>query len=280
MALSIPLSPQHDMNALIGTHDLVFITFDTLRYDVAQQALQQGMTPVLASLLPDGGWEKRQTSATFTYAAHQAFFAGFWPVPIPKPVPYQRRFACQFSGSETTGNGTWTTPAASIIQGLQQVGYHTICIGGVGFFNPANALGTVLPSLFMENHWSTGMSVTSPTSTAQQVALACERLAALPRTQRVLLFVNISALHQPNCLFTAGATADSVHTQMNALAYVDRQLPPLLAALQQRGTSFCLLCADHGTAYGEDGVWGHGVAHPVVWEVPYTEFCLPALEHA
>jgi hypothetical protein len=34
--------------ALIGTHDVLFITFDSLRFDVAQSALERGLTPNLA----------------------------------------------------------------------------------------------------------------------------------------------------------------------------------------------------------------------------------------
>ena len=40
-----------------------------------------------------------------------------------------------------------------------------------------------------------------------------------------------------------------------------------------------VICSDHGTAYGEDGYTGHRLAHPVVWEVPYAEFILPASQH-
>jgi hypothetical protein len=89
-----------------------------------------------------------------------------------------------------------------------------------------------------------------------------------------LLFINISALHQPNCLFTPGATTDTPETQATALAYVDRCLPPLFAVLEQRGPVLAVICSDHGTAYGEEGYVGHRVAHPVVWTVPYAEFVL------
>src|SRR5258708_17428900 len=68
-------------NELIGTHDVLLVTLDTLRYDVAQEALRQGRTPNLAAVLPGGRWEKRHTPGSFTYAAHQAFFAGFLPTP-------------------------------------------------------------------------------------------------------------------------------------------------------------------------------------------------------
>lgn len=75
------------MRDLIGSHDLLFVTLDTLRYDVAAELAETGRTPNLARALP-GGWERRHSPASFTYAAHQAFFAGFLPTPTtPGPHP-------------------------------------------------------------------------------------------------------------------------------------------------------------------------------------------------
>jgi Sulfatase len=257
----------------IGTHDLLFITLDTLRYDVAQECLKTGLTPNLARLLPGGSWERRHSPGSFTYAAHQAFFAGFLPTP-DLPGKHPRLFALGFAGSETIGENTCVFESSSIIAGFAGLGYHTICIGGVGFFNKQNALGNVLPSMFAESHWHPSLGVTDPNSTENQVELAIECLGKLSPTQRVFLFVNISALHQPNCIFVPGASQDSVTTQAAALAYVDRHLPPLFQAMQQRSSTNCIICSDHGTAYGEDGYTGHRLSHAVVWTVPYAEFRL------
>ncbi|ATB47239.1 STM4013/SEN3800 family hydrolase [Corallococcus macrosporus] len=263
-----------DMNAVVGTHDLLFITLDTLRYDVAEQLAAQGRTPNLTALLPGGRWEPRHSPASFTYAAHHAFFAGFLPTPAT-PGPHPRRFAMRFEGSETTAPGTCVLDAPDLVTGLAARGYHTVCIGGVGFFNKRNPLGSVLPGLFAESHWSPELGVREPRSTGHQVALAVQRLEAVPREQRVFLFINVSALHQPNRHYLPGATEDSRESHAAALAYVDSQLPPLFAALRRRGPSFCIVCSDHGTAYGDDGFTGHRLAHPVVWTVPYAEFLLP-----
>jgi hypothetical protein len=262
-----------NVDRLIGSHDLLFITLDTLRYDVAQACLETGQIPNLAKLLPGGTWECRHTPASFTYAAHQAFFAGFLPTPIA-PGKHPRLFALSFAGSETTGNDTCVFETADIISGFAQREYHTICIGGVGFFNKQNALGNVLPGMFAESHWHPRLGVTDPHSTEHQVKLAIECLTQLPRSQRVFLFINISALHQPNCIFLPGATEDSPATQAAALAYVDRHLPPLFQAMQQRAPVMGIICSDHGTAYGEDDYTGHRLSHPVVWNVPYADFLL------
>lgn len=260
--------------SLLGTHDVLFVTFDTLRYDVACTALAHGLTPNLGAILPNGEWEQRHSPANFTYAAHQAFFAGFLPTPIAAGN-HPRLFALRFDGSETTTEHTLIFDAPNIVAGFAEHGYHTVCIGGVGFFNQQNPLGNVLPGLSAESHWHPRLGVTDAHSTEHQVQLAVEILRRLPNTQRVFLFVNISALHQPNCLFTPGATEDSIATQINALAYVDKHLPPLFTALQRRASVLTILCSDHGTAYGEDGYVGHRLGHPVVWTVPYAELILP-----
>jgi len=262
-----------DLSSIMGHRDVLFITLDTLRYDVAVQALAQGMTPLLAGLLPGGRWEKRHSPGSFTYAAHQAFFAGFLPTPA-RPGRHPRLFALEFPGSETIGSGTWVFNQPSIVAGFAALGYHTICIGGTGFFNTTTALGRVMPGYFAEHHWHPRLGVMDPHSTRHQVALAVERLQALPSERRAFLFINISALHRPNHGYLAGARQDTCETQMAALGYVDRELPPVIAALRARGGCLAILCSDHGTAYGDDGFNGHRLAHPAVWTVPYAEMVI------
>lgn len=265
-----------DMNQIVGTHNIAFITLDTLRYDVAQSQWEQGHTPHIGSHLPPEGWERRHTPGSFTYAAHHAFFAGFLPTPA-RPGTHPRLFAAQFHGSVTTVSHTCVFEAPTIIEGLRQRGYHSICIGGVGFFNKQTPLGQTLPGLFDESHWEPSLGVTEKHSTANQFALAAERLAAQPDDQRTFLFVNVSAMHQPNYMYLDPPPEDkrdSTASQAAALRYVDQQLPTLFSALAARGPTFCVVCADHGTAYGEDGFMGHRLSHQCVWDVPYTHFLL------
>lgn len=263
-----------DVRSLIGTHDVLLLTIDALRYDVARDALARGETPNLAAVLPGGAWEPRHSPGSFTYAAHHAFLAGFLPTPVG-PGRRPRPIAARFPGSETTAAETFVFDAPDVATGLAALGYHTVCIGGVGFFNKRSPLGSALPGLFAESHWAPDLGVTDPRSTENQVALAERVLAPLPRDRRVFLFVNVSAVHQPNCFYVGGATRDSTATHAAALAYVDGQLPRLFAALRRRGPLFGIVCSDHGTAYGEDGYEGHRLGHPVVWTVPYAEFVLP-----
>jgi hypothetical protein len=272
-AATINAAEAIDAAALIGTHDVVWVVLDALRYDVAAEALAAGRTPNLAAVLPGGAWEERHSPATFTFPAHHAFFAGFLPTPA-RPGRHERLFAARFAGSETTGPRTAVFDAPDVVTGLARRGYHTICIGGVGFFNKLTPLGSALPSLFRESHWSEAMGVTGKHSTELQVELAARVLGGVSPDRRAFLFVNVSALHQPNCLWTPGADKDSKATQADALAYVDRWMPALFAAILRRGPALVVILSDHGTAYGEDGYAGHRLAHPVVWTVPYGEFVI------
>jgi len=261
-----------NMNAVVGRKDIVFLTLDTLRYDVAEACFRNGETPHLGRIFP-GGWEERHSPGSFTYAAHHAFFAGFFPTPVTAPWP-ERLFAVEFPGSATTGPGTCVFRTPDIVSGLHSHGYRTICIGGVGFFNQLSPLSCVLPSLFEEAHWSPEFGVTQRDSTEIQFALAAQRLGEIPTDRRVFLFVNVSAIHQPNWFYLEGGQQDSLASHAAALRYVDSKLPVLIEAIRARGGAFLVVCSDHGTLYGEDGFVGHRVGHPSVWTVPYAETLL------
>lgn len=49
-------NPDLDMNQVVGTHDILMLCFDTLRYDVSKEEEEAGRTPVLNS--HGGEWEK------------------------------------------------------------------------------------------------------------------------------------------------------------------------------------------------------------------------------
>lgn len=257
------------MKSHVGRSDIVMITLDTLRYDVAMSAWRAGELPGLAPYLGPGGWEKRHSPASFTYAAHHAFMGGFLPTPVG-PGPHPRRFAAEFAGSTTITEETFTFEQATLPEALAEMGYHTVCIGGTGFFNQKNALSRVLPSLFAESHWRPELGVTDRRSEVHQVEQALE---SLRRPERIFLFLNVAALHQPNWFYGRGESGpDSLESHRAALGAVDRALVPLWQALKSRGSAFVMVFSDHGTAYGEDGYLGHRLGHEVVWTVPYAEF--------
>lgn len=259
-----------DAKEHLGTRDVLFITFDTLRYDVARDAMAAGQTPFLQTRLPGGVWTPRHTPGSFTYSAHHAFFAGFLPTP-ETGGKHERLFALSFPGSETTGARTLTFDAANIIEGYRAHGYESLCIGGVGFFNKLTPLGSVLPGLFDHSAWQPGFGVTEKASAQNQFGYAASVLDNLPADQRLFLFMNLSAMHQPNCIYVDGETTDSPATQRAALAAVDEALRQVAPVFEKRQW-LCIFTSDHGTAYGEAGYEGHRLAHETVWQVPYAEF--------
>jgi len=262
-----------DMNQLCRSHDVLLLVLDTLRFDVARAEWDARRTPNFHTLLPHG-WEERHSPGSFTYAAHQAFFAGFLPTPAHPKSNHTRLFAARFGGSETTGPETRIFDAPDIITGLRAEGWRTICIGGVGFFNQQTPLSRVLPGLFEEAHWETRFGVTDRDSTRHQFQFAAGLLRNSDRP--TFLFINISALHQPNHFYLKTEGPDTIESHAAALRYVDGQLPILMRALESKSRpTFCIITSDHGTTYGEDGWTGHRLAHPHVWTVPYGETFVP-----
>jgi len=268
---------KHNMKEIIGSHNLLFMTLDTLRFDVARALMREGRTPHFAALI-GRDWEERHSPGNFTFAAHHAFFSGFLPTPA-RPGPREARLlAGRFAGSETTGNKTYVFDDPDFVTALGREGYHRACIGGVGFFNKQTAISRVFPALFDESHWSPDLGVTHPDSTGNQFRLAVEILNRMEVAKKILLFINISALHQPNYFYLegSGTKIDSLESHGAALQYVDGQLPLLISALQRRAApTFFIICSDHGTAYGEDGYHGHRLNHPVVGTVPYADGLIP-----
>lgn len=261
------------MNEVLESHDLLWIVLDSLRYDVACEALAAGETPHLAQLV--SRWEERHTPATFTWPAHHAFFSGFLPTPVRKPRQ-ARLFASAFNGSETTSPATFTFAEAYLPVALAKRGFHTLCVGGVGFFNPRNAMGRVFTDLFGESHWSPEMGPESRHSAQHQFELAATRIAAVKPDQPLFTFLNVAAIHPPNRMYRESPGADDKISHRAALGYVDAQLPTLLRAVRARNRpTFFLIFSDHGTAYGEDGYVGHRLAHPAVWTVPYAQGTIP-----
>ncbi|MGW6457564.1 STM4013/SEN3800 family hydrolase [Streptomyces sp. NPDC055078] len=264
-------------NKVIGSHNVLFVTLDSLRYDVARATLHAGRTPNIENLLPNGLWEERRTQGTFTLPAHMAFFSGFLPV-LSGPQRHGRLLACHAVRGTTITERTYVFDAPDIVTGLSGLGYRTVCIGGVGFFSNQTKLGRVLPGLFQESHWSPETGTDNPDSTRHQVDIALQTLREQRAGKPLFLFLNVSATHTPHHAYLPGETEDTWESQCAALAYVDGELGRLLTAMPAAGPWLVMICADHGDAMGEDAHHGHGIAHPTVWSVPYAETLIPAAQ--
>ena len=79
---------------IFGTYEPLLVTSDTLRYDVAKDALARGQTPNLGRVRPGGQGEERHSPGTPPMPCI-SIFAGFFPTPAA-PGQHPRLFAAQF----------------------------------------------------------------------------------------------------------------------------------------------------------------------------------------
>ncbi|GGX98066.1 STM4013/SEN3800 family hydrolase [Streptomyces fructofermentans] len=247
---------------------ILFVTLDSLRHDVAHSTLEDGRTPRLAGVLPDGQWERRQTPGTFTLPAHMAFFSGFLPK-LPQPRQPARLWECRPPAFKEVPPQTFVFDAPNLLDGLAVHGYRTVCVGGVTYFSSETPLGSVLPAMFHEAHWRPEFCSPNADSTRHQTDQALDIADRYDGRQPLFLFVNVSATHVPHGHYL-GSSTDTAASQAAALAYADEHVVRLLDGLAARGRWLVIMCADQGDAYGDDGFHGRGIAHPAVWNVPFA----------
>ena len=264
-----------NMNEIVGSHHILFVCIDSLRYDVAIEEQDKGMTPVLNRY---GMWRKCQAPGNFTYPSHQAMFAGFLPVDADVRNMKQRE---KLFFSEDIGMGrkapetAFSFEGATFIEGLERRGYETYCVGGLSFFDKRTDIGKVMPAYFRHSYWNPSFGCKVRESAENQINFAVRKVSEIPQNQLIMMYLNLSAIHYPNYFYLDGASHDSLESHAAALRYVDGELGRLFAGWkEQRGSAFVICCSDHGTCYGEDGCYSHGINHPVVNTVPYKHFFL------
>ena len=224
--------PDMDMNRVVGTHDILMLCFDTLRYDVSKAEEAAGGTPVLNS--HGGLWEKRHAPGNFTYPSHFAIFAGFLPSPAEPHSLRSRKwlfFPVQAGTGRIPPKGSYPFTEATFVQSLANKGYETICIGGVNFFSKRNELGRVFPGYFTKSYWLPIFGCTAPDSTEKQIDFALKKLENYSADKRIFMYINFSAIHYPHCHYVKGKTKDDKESHAAALRYIDSQLPRLFETL-------------------------------------------------
>lgn len=266
-------TPSVDMNQVVGTHDILFLCLDTLRYDVAVQEEAAGTTPVLNQY---GPWKKCQAPGNFTYPSHHAMFAGFLPCPYDAKNVADREllfFPGQIGLGKKGPEGAYAFSGRTIMEGLEKEGYDTWCVGGVAFFDKRSELGKVFPGYFQKSYWNPSFACPVKDSTRNQVDFILKKLDGAEADRHIFLYLNVDAIHYPNYFYLEGASHDSVESHAAALRYADQELGRLFTQWKKRrGDTFVICCSDHGTCYGEDGCQFHGINHPIVNTVPYKHF--------
>lgn len=275
----IPFNPEDiksstDMNEIVGKKDILFLCLDTLRYDVALKAQKENLTPNLNKY---GDWVKSVAPGNFTYPSHHAMFAGFLPAPVEARSIKDREllfFPSKIGMGYKSPPMSFAFEGSNWIQGLEKVGYHTLCIGGVGFFDKRSPIGSVFPNMFKEAIFKPSFACPIKDSATNQIDATLKAINKQPKDKRVMAFINFSAIHYPNAHYVEGKKNDDVESHLKALEYVDSCLPRLFDAFSKRGGAFCMASSDHGTCYGEDGFMFHGFNHEAVNTIPYKHFII------
>jgi predicted O-methyltransferase YrrM len=251
---------------------VLFVTLDSCRYDTFAGAHVPAMRAV-------GALHRAQAPSHFTFGSHAAMFAGFTPGVASVAAPLiNPKFGKIFKlvGASFPGKGGegFTLEGANIVAGFKGLGYFAIGSGAVGWFDPSTPAPRLLISEFDEFFYPG-----DPWSLGRQLAWIDQQLAGHPESP-ALVFLNIGETHVPYyhegaswsrddnpCVpfQTVDRSADCRVRQRASLEFVDRQLAPLLARFAE---ATIVLCSDHGDCWGEDGLWEHGISHPMTLTVP------------
>jgi hypothetical protein len=250
--------------------NIALFTIDSLRFDAAQEA----NTPFLYQLMhhyqrEPKGWFKVGAQGTYTLPAHISMFqAGILPSTNDPDAPplYNRNklgfFKPILSWNRKAGAPLYPTPDAdNIIVGFEKLGYRTVGVGGVSWFDTRfQTSGTLWTNYFKEFVWRREFGEKIPNGFENQIDLARE-LMAKQDERPLFFFMNVSSTHQPY-----RGLPPSVESQAKCLDYVDSHLERLVSLLPK--PLHLIIVGDHGDCFGEDGLWGHSFYHPKVMEVP------------
>jgi hypothetical protein len=256
----------------IDSSSVLFVTLDSCRYDTFAGA----RVPALRDV---GSLHEAQAPSHFTFGSHAAMFAGFTPgvaavaAPLINPK-FGKIFKLAGAAFPGKGGEGFVLEGRNIIEGFKRLGYLTLGSGAVGWFDPDTPAARLLMDEFDEffypgNSWSL----------ARQLAWIGRQLER-PSRSPVFLFLNIGETHVP--YYYEGApwarddnpcvpfqkvdrSEDCRLRQRACLEFVDVALGSLL---ERFSGATIVVCGDHGDCWGEDGLWEHGISHPMTLTVP------------
>ena len=138
--------------------------------------------------------------------------------------------------------GSYAFKEATFVQSLAQVGYETICIGGVNFFSKRNDIGRVFPGYFRRVIGCRLSVARIRTVLPIRWTLPSTNWKKYPADRKVFMYINFSAIHYPNCHYVEGKKKDDKESHAAALRYVDSQLPRLFEAFRRRSDTLVIAC--------------------------------------
>ncbi|MGH6839120.1 MAG: hypothetical protein ACREDT_10035 [Methylocella sp.] len=260
------------MSTKIHPGSVLFMTLDSCRYDSFVSAHAPNLHAV-------GRIHKAQAPSYFTYGSHAAMFVGFTPGVAHEAVAllnpkFGKIFKLAGAGFPGKGREGFLLEGSNIIDGFNKLGYYTVGTGAVGWFNPAASTSRVLIADFKEFFYP------GVRHSVEEQLCWIDRCLEVACEGPVFVFINIGETHVPyyfkgapwpandNCCVPFQVVDRSEECRMRQICcveFVDRQIGGLLSRFLAATT---LVTADHGDCWGEDGLWEHGVSHPMTLSVP------------
>ena len=256
----------------VHPESVLFLVLDSCRYDTFISAT----APRLHSV---GHIHCAHAPSHFTFGSHAAMFVGFTPGVFREPCPLLnpkvgKVFKLVGAGFPGKGGEAFVLRGRNIVDGFNKLGYHTAGTGGVSWFDPATPASHALISDF-GNFYYPGNAYSLP----RQIAWIERKLSGVGE-RPVFVFLNIGETHVP--YYFAGApwsrrdnpcvpfqvvdrSEECRRRQVACIEFVDSQVSDLLSRFAHATT---LICSDHGDCWGEDGLWEHGISHPMTLTVP------------
>lgn len=242
---------------------VLLITLDSCRYDTACRARLPNLEALCGQTTTGGLWTRTQTHGTYTLPAHVSMFsAGKFPRDPERRFPPYLRNAQQVPYLSPLWIPDTTQNAPDIFAPFRAHGYHLLGVGSVGWFNRYRATAQrVWAPYFDTLLYEDTFSPHHPSSLEHQLA------AMQTHYDRTCCFLNIGATHFPYRRTDQPRIQDcTIEDQIAALEYVDQHLWHILDRFAR--PTLLYITGDHGECFGEEGLWGHGLTHPCVLDVP------------
>lgn len=253
-------------------NNIALITLDSLRYDVASVTT----TPIIDSLGPS--WFKAYSNGTDTYTSHSAMLKfGHLPHTMDQKAPKYLRYKLSryylfraVLSLDKNRRAKYSLPVArNIVRGFSKLGYRTVGIGGVDWFNTNIITSEFWNQYFDEFYWKKSFSQSALNCFDHQVDFAVDILKNHDKVQPLFFFLNISATHNPSFI-----VRNQFKTQQEALQYVDSKIKRIFDLIPK--PCHIILTGDHGSVFEEDNyiTTGHGFYHQKVMTVPIKDFLI------
>ena len=252
--------------------NIAIITLDSLRYDTAMLAKTPNFDRIF-DRLNISDWQKVGSHGTYTLPSHIALFqAGHLPCNNNPEIegPYNkdkmRLFKTGLYWNKPIEVLYPTPPECNVVKGFSKMGYRTIGIGGVHWFNINYPTSSFWGEMFFDEfYWDESMGERDCSAFENQIILTEKLLSN--HSGDLFYFVNVPSTHVPFMNF-----GDSIEGQAKCLEYVDSHINTLLDLLPK--PCHVVIFSDHGECFGEDGLRGHSFYHPKVMEVPMVSFII------